>query len=356
MQNQTPANPDKSAYRWGFTILSAVFAGSACWSLAGNSHRSISLILLAAFSAALSQTTTGIINRKSAYRGAALISFAIGAVCWAASGEGYSISSLIFLLTASLVGSMAASWLKQGFTDETFIPSAEITAEIQTMYKQARSKPPRPPLIKRAFDILLSLAGILLTAPVWLMISIMIWLQDPGPILFIKHCTGLRGKPFRLYKFRTMKINAEMATGPVSAAERDQRILRGCRLLRETALDELPQLVNILLGEMSFVGPRPLRSVVEIENLHQIPGYAKRYDTRPGLAGLAQVCGSSQTPSRDKLRYEIMYANHANLLFDIKLIVIACLIVFYLRWKKDWDGRIPRAWLRTGKSSIKKSI
>jgi lipopolysaccharide/colanic/teichoic acid biosynthesis glycosyltransferase len=143
-----------------------------------------------------------------------------------------------------------------------------------------------------------------------------------------------------------MKINAEADTGPIASDARDSRVLKVGRVLRKTALDELPQLINILVGEMSFVGPRPLRSVVEVENIHQIPGYTHRYNTLPGLAGLAQICGDNLLPSRDKLRYERVYAQHAGVLFDIKLVVIACLIVFYLRWKKDWDGRIPRSWIR----------
>ncbi|MFN2146702.1 MAG: sugar transferase, partial [Anaerolineales bacterium] len=165
---------------------------------------------------------------------------------------------------------------------------------------------------------------------------------------FVKHCTGCRGKPFRLYKFRTMPVNAEEDTGPVVSSTGDQRVSGVCRLLRRTALDELPQLGSILMGDMSFVGPRPLRSVVEIENIQQIPGYARRYNTPPGLAGLAQICGSNLTPPRNKLRYETIYARHASVLFDIKLIAIACLLVFYLRWTKDWNGRVPRAWIRFG--------
>jgi lipopolysaccharide/colanic/teichoic acid biosynthesis glycosyltransferase len=116
--------------------------------------------------------------------------------------------------------------------------------------------------------------------------------------------------------------------------------------LRKTALDELPQLLNILGGEMSFVGPRPFRTIVDIENFNDIPGYAARYDVLPGLSGLAQIAGDYYLPSRDKLRYERIYAGHTSLGFDIKLIFLAFVLVFWLRWKKDWDGRVPRAWIR----------
>lgn len=258
------------------------------------------------------------------------------------------VSFLAAILGAAWIVSMAASWIAYSFTDETFIPSKEITDEIQKIYRQQNPSSPKIPWPKRVLDIVISLLGIAVSFPLWLLIIFLIWLQDPGPILFIKHCSGYQGKPFRLYKFRTMKINAEFETGPIVSAGADQRVKGISKILRKTALDELPQLINILAGEMSFVGPRPLRSVVEIKNIQQIPGYTERYNSLPGLAGLAQICGDNMLPSRDKLRYERIYTRHAGVLFDIKLILIACLIVFYLRWKKDWDGRIPRGWIRYG--------
>jgi lipopolysaccharide/colanic/teichoic acid biosynthesis glycosyltransferase len=137
-----------------------------------------------------------------------------------------------------------------------------------------------------------------------------------------------------------------MDTGPIASNQQDQRVHVIGHFLRKTALDELPQLLNILFGEMSFVGPRPLRTVVEVEYLKEIPGYAARYDVLPGLSGLAQIAGDYYLPSRDKLRYERIYAQHVGLGFDIKLILLAFVLVFWLRWKKDWNGRVPRAWIR----------
>jgi lipopolysaccharide/colanic/teichoic acid biosynthesis glycosyltransferase len=341
----------------GAILLSGVLGLSFCWSaqhtLEGSGYLLLSLVTLAVFSAAICRSISMLLRSKTAYRAAVLLGWGLGAFCWLlqsiSTGQMASPGWLGIWLAISLVGSMAASWIDLGLSDETFIPGPETTAEIQRLYRQATPKPPRVPTGKRIFDILLSLSGIILSAPLWLLLVGLIWVQDPGPIFFIKHSTGFRGKPFRLYKFRTMKTNAETKTGPVTSDKVDGRVLRGCIFLRQTALDELPQLANILAGEMSFVGPRPLRSVVEIENIQRIPGYLQRYDTLPGLAGLAQVCGSNQTPSRDKLRYEIVYAENASLLFDLKLIIIAVLIVFYLRWKKDWDGRIPRSWIRLGR-------
>ncbi|MEN8241519.1 MAG: sugar transferase [Chloroflexota bacterium] len=287
-----------------------------------------------------------------AFRTSLLIIAGLIIICWALvwikTGAHPGAPRFAAFLAVSFFMSMLASWIFYGFTDETFIPSAEISAEIQQIYHQQNPDPPKLRWPKRLFDILLAIFGIMISLPIWLAIIILIWLQDPGPILFIKHCSGYQGRPFRLYKFRTMKINAEVETGPIVSQGQDQRVKGISKILRKTALDELPQLINILLGEMSFVGPRPLRSVVEIKNIQNIPGYTQRYNSLPGLAGLAQICGDNLLPSRDKLRYERVYTEHAGVLFDIKLFLIACLVVFVLRWKKDWDGRIPRRWIRFG--------
>jgi lipopolysaccharide/colanic/teichoic acid biosynthesis glycosyltransferase len=356
MQKTTASAVTSKLSVWGFLILSVLLGYSAALALREAWSKNITwllpLLVILAFSTALSKWAAGIINGPTAYRAAVLINFAIiisiWVVLWRESGTHPGFLMLGFSLLASVLGGMIVSWVQLGFTDETFIPTVEITAEIQQIYQAQNPHPPRPPLTKRLFDIFLAAVGILLSFPLWLAITLLIWLQDPGPLLFVKHCSGYQGKPFRLYKFRTMKINAEAETGPIASDQQDGRVLGVCRILRKTALDELPQLLNILVGEMSFVGPRPLRSVVEAENIHQIPGYTYRYNTLPGLAGLAQICGDNLMPSRNKLRYERIYAQHAGVLFDIKLVAIACLIVFYLRWTKDWDGRIPRAWIRFG--------
>jgi lipopolysaccharide/colanic/teichoic acid biosynthesis glycosyltransferase len=356
MQKTTPTVVNSKLSEWGFLILSILLGYSevltirAAWY--GDITWPLSILVILAFSAALSKWASSILGKTNAYRFAILINFAfiisLWTVLWNETDTHPGFLQLILSLFAGLLGGMIVSWVQLGFTDETFIPTPEITAEIQQAYQAQHPHPPQLPLTKRLFDIILAVVGILISFPLWLAISLLIWLQDPGPLLFVKYCNGYQGKPFRLFKFRTMKINAEAETGPIASEEQDGRVLGACRILRKTALDELPQLVNILMGEMSFVGPRPLRSVVEVENIHQIPGYTYRYNTLPGLAGLAQICGDNLMPSRDKLRYERVYAQHAGVLFDIKLVVIACLIVFYLRWTKEWDGRIPRAWIRFG--------
>jgi lipopolysaccharide/colanic/teichoic acid biosynthesis glycosyltransferase len=137
------------------------------------------------------------------------------------------------------------------------------------------------------------------------------------------------------------------------AQENDRRVLRIGHLIRKTALDELPQLINILKGEMSFVGPRPQRTVLVHGFLKEIPEYAERHRVPPGIAGLAQVVGTYYSTPRQKLRLDRLYVKYASLGFDIKLIAIAFLIVFYLRWIKGWNGRVPRKWLRFGSPPVR---
>jgi lipopolysaccharide/colanic/teichoic acid biosynthesis glycosyltransferase len=188
-------------------------------------------------------------------------------------------------------------------------------------------------------------AGLLLFSPVILFIALCIWIEDPGPVLFIKNSVGRGGNNFRQLKFRTMIREAEKATGPMLSSETDARVLRIGRFLRKTALDELPQLFNILLGEMSFVGPRPQRTILVHEYLQHIPGYARRHAVAPGLAGLAQVVGSYFMPPEEKLVWDLRYIQKANLAYDVRLVALALLVVFWLRWQKGWDEKIPDRWL-----------
>lgn len=145
-----------------------------------------------------------------------------------------------------------------------------------------------------------------------------------------------------------MVRGAEDSTGPVLASERDDRVLGMGYLLRKTALDELPQLLNILKGEMSFVGPRPQRTVLVQSYLRELPEYAQRHRVLPGLAGLAQVAGDYYLSPRQKLRFDRLYIKYTSLGFDLKLIFLAFMITFWYRWHKDWDGRLPRKLLRMG--------
>jgi len=192
------------------------------------------------------------------------------------------------------------------------------------------------------------LSGIVLASPVWLVSILLIWFENPGPLLFVKNSVGKGGVNFHQFKLRTMVRGAEDSTGPVLASETDERVLLVGRVLRKTALDELPQLINILGGEMSFVGPRPQRTVLVHGYLERMPEYAERHRVLPGLAGLAQVAGDYYLSPRQKLRFDRLYIQHAGLGFDLKLLFLAFLITFWYRWQKGWDGRLPRQLLRFG--------
>lgn len=227
-------------------------------------------------------------------------------------------------------------------------PSERIQEEVHQRHLEIIGEPCHTPRAKRLFDIALALVGLLISAPIWLASTLVILIEDPGPILFVKNSVGKGGINFRQFKFRTMVAGAEEITGPVLASERDERILLVGRVLRKTALDELPQLINILRGEMSFVGPRPQRTILVHGYLDTMPEYAERHRVLPGLSGLAQVAGDYYLTPRQKLRFDRLYIKYASLGFDLKLLCLAFLITFWFRWQKGWDGRLPRGLLRFG--------
>jgi len=261
------------------------------------------------------------------------------------------VVSGIWILPAwfgAFIGGLIASTLEGGLWENNYPPSTQVSRDVQAYHLNVIGVPSPAPRAKRLFDICLAFAGIVLSSPVWILCSFLIWIEDPGPLLFIKNSVGKGGVNFHQLKFRTMERSAERNTGPVMASVQDERVLWFGRLLRKSALDELPQLVNILVGEMSFVGPRPQRTVLVREYLQEIPEYAHRHRVLPGLAGLAQVAGDYYLTPKQKLRYDRVYIQNISLAFDLKLILLAFLIAFWYRWQKNWDGRLPRGLLRFG--------
>jgi len=192
--------------------------------------------------------------------------------------------------------------------------------------------------MKRCADALLAAAGLVISAPAWLLICAAIMIEDGWPVFFSKECVGLGGRTFRQLKFRSMVRDAERNTGPVLSWQGDPRITRVGSVLRRTALDELPQLVNILAGHMSFVGPRPQRAVLVEGYLREIPNYGLRHLARPGLTGLAQVYGRYHTPPRQKLRYDLLYVRRAGIMLDLKLVLASFRITIKGRWSSR-EGR-----------------
>lgn len=182
--------------------------------------------------------------------------------------------------------------------------------------------------LKRALDLAVAAAGILVLAPLMLVLALLIRLTSPGPALYRQERVGCGGATFTLYKFRTMVQDAEAATGPVLAVADDPRVTGVGRWLRATRLDELPQLFNILKGDMSLVGPRPERPQFVARFADEIPDYAHRLLVKPGLTGLAQVMGRYSTNAADKLRYDLYYVRNYSLLLDLQILLHTLGVVF----------------------------
>ncbi len=181
---------------------------------------------------------------------------------------------------------------------------------------------------KRAVDAVVALSIIIVSLPISLPLVIVLWLQDPGPILVAKVAVKRGGQSFNQLKLRTMIKDAEHDTGPVPAAPDDARVTPLGGLLRRTHIDELPQMFNMLVGDMSLVGPRPERTVFVARHIQRIPGYAERHAVRPGLAGLAQVFGDYYSTPSEKLRYDRLYIRRRGPLLDLKLFGAALLLAF----------------------------
>ena len=184
-------------------------------------------------------------------------------------------------------------------------------------------------VIKRAFDLVISLIMIVVLSPFWLLLAIAIAISSRGPILYRQERVGHAGRLFTLYKFRSMVSDAEADTGPVFAAPDDARRTAVGRLMRRFSLDELPQLVNIIRGDMSLVGPRPERPFFVERFGSEIPRYLERHQVRPGVTGWAQVNDlRGSTSIADRTIYDIYYIENWSLSFDIKILLLTTGRVF----------------------------
>jgi len=195
---------------------------------------------------------------------------------------------------------------------------------------------------KRALDVVLSCVGLTLSLPLWLLIALGIKLEDGGPVFYTQERVGRGGRRFRSWKFRTMIEDSDERFGPLQASKKDPRVTSVGRLLRASAVDELPQLWNILKGDMSLVGPRALLpGEIEVKGngrltpMEEIPGYEERHRARPGLTGLAQVYAPRDLPRRHKFKFDLLYIKKQTFWLDLKLIGLS----FWITLRGKWEHR-----------------
>jgi lipopolysaccharide/colanic/teichoic acid biosynthesis glycosyltransferase len=212
---------------------------------------------------------------------------------------------------------------------------------------------------KRTIDILGSVTGLIISLPIWLTVSVLIKLDSRGPVLYTQLRVGKNrrrkdrrqinldgmerrrytdrrkvsgfGMPFRIIKFRTMYVDAEKKTGPVWASKRDPRVTRIGRILRKTRIDEIPQLINVLLGDMSLVGPRPERPFFVAKLGGVVNDYLKRFEVKPGVTGLAQVEHKYDESIADvdsKVKYDLKYIKDLSIIQDIRILLKTVIVVF----------------------------
>jgi sugar transferase (PEP-CTERM system associated) len=186
--------------------------------------------------------------------------------------------------------------------------------------------------VKRMLDLSFSIILALVSAPFMALTAVAIRLDSPGPLLYSQERVGENGRLFNIYKFRSMRTDAELAGKPVWARDNDDRITRVGRLIRKTRLDELPQLWNVMRGDMSFVGPRPERQFFVDQLAKEIPFYLQRHSVKPGLTGWAQVkyqYGSTVEDAMEKLRYDLYYIKHLSIVFDLTIVLDTVKVILF---------------------------
>ncbi|MDR4505457.1 MAG: sugar transferase [Candidatus Scalindua sp.] len=179
--------------------------------------------------------------------------------------------------------------------------------------------------LKPLLDYPVSVMGLFILTPVFIVVGIVIKLTSQGPVFYTQERVGRGGRLFEIIKFRTMYVDAESKTGPIWAGRNDPRITLFGRFLRKTHIDELPQLINVISGDMSIIGPRPERPFFVQEFKENIRGYARRLTIKPGITGLAQCCHKYDETIQDvrsKLSYDVLYIKKMCLLLDIKILLL----------------------------------
>jgi sugar transferase (PEP-CTERM system associated) len=186
--------------------------------------------------------------------------------------------------------------------------------------------------VKRMLDLSFSMILAIISAPFMVLTAIAIKLESVGPFLYSQERFGENGRVFKIYKFRSMQTNAEQGGKPIWARDQDDRVTRVGRFIRKTRLDELPQLWNVMRGDMSFVGPRPERPFFVDQLAKEVPFYLQRHAVKPGLTGWAQVkyrYGSTVEDAMEKLRYDLYYIKHLSIFFDLTIVLDTVKVILF---------------------------
>jgi exopolysaccharide biosynthesis polyprenyl glycosylphosphotransferase len=209
------------------------------------------------------------------------------------------------------------------FPSTNLVPSWERIGDVPVLGFITAELPFGARCAKRLFDIVLSLVGMAIISPLLLLIATLVRLESLGPAIFRQSRVGARGRTFMMFKFRTMRLDAEASSGPVMAVENDSRCTRVGRFLRRWNLDELPQLANVFLGHMSLVGPRPERPEFIEDFKRTIPRYAHKHWFKPGITGWAQIHGlrGRDTSLEERIDHDMYYIEHWSLMFDVRILV-----------------------------------
>ena len=189
-------------------------------------------------------------------------------------------------------------------------------------------------IIKRIFDIVISVSALIFLTPVFAVIAVLIYHEDHGKIFYTSNRVGLNGRIFRIYKFRSMKMDSEVK-GAQLAKKEDDRITPVGKFIRRIHFDELPQIFNILKGDMSLVGPRPERPEIIAQYTEVMPEFAFRMKVKAGLAGFAQVYGKYNTSPYDKLKLDLTYIENYSVWLDLKLMLLTLKVLF---WPDSTEG------------------
>jgi lipopolysaccharide/colanic/teichoic acid biosynthesis glycosyltransferase len=261
-----------------------------------------------------------------AYRAAVLATLGVTALVqpWREIGDVAWLPGLSLTIAGAFAGGVVSTSRQTGLIEDNAPPSPGVREKVMLYHCSGRLHYPPVPRFKRMLDVSVASLGLILTLPMWFLIAFVIWFEDPGPIFFTKNSVGRGGVTFRQLKFRSMRCNAERMTGPIASYAADPRKLRCGKWLRRWHLDELPELLNVLAGTMSLVGPRPLRTVLVQGYLEALPDFAERHTVRPGIACFAQIERYQISPA-ERLRLDRDYIRRMSVGLDLMLLARAVL-------------------------------